>query len=105
MKNQQKKILTILFLILILSITSVSIKYDILSIKTVEATNILDTLNNMDANNPIKLLVNNQIRQIEEERNIKLLEEKRAALKVQRIQEDKERIEEEIKELEKDPNS
>lgn len=105
MKSRKKKILIILLLIGILSIGSVSIKYDLFSAKTAEATNILDTLNNMGINSPINILLSNQIRQLEEKRNMELLEEKRAALEAQRLEEEKERLAQEILALEQDPDS
>lgn len=105
MEGRKKKILIILLLIGILSIGSISIKYDLLSIKKVEATNISDTLNNMGNNSLINKLLNNQIRQVEDEKTATLLEEKREILEAQRIEEEKERIEQEILALENDPNS
>ena len=104
MEGRKKKILIILLLIGILSIGSISIKYDLLSIKKVEATNISDTLNNMGNNSLINKLLNNQIRQVEDEKTATLLEEKREILEAQRIEEEKERIEQEILALENDPN-
>ena len=105
MNSREKKILTILLVIGILSIGSVSIKYDIFSTKKVEATNIPYTLNNIGQNSPVNILLNEKISQIEEEKTVRLLEEKRAVLEAQRLQEEKDRLEEERLALENDPNA
>ena len=95
MKRQKKIILTILLVIGILSIGSISFKYGLFSVKAAEATRVSDVLDKMGGNSPINVLLNEKVRQIEEEKAQRLLEEKRAILEAQRIQEEKDRLEEE----------
>lgn len=105
MIRQKKIIFTLLLIVIILSVVFISLKYGVFSAKAAEVTNITDILEKIGENKPINLLITESIRRIEEERAVRLLEEKRAIIEAERLLEEEKRLEEEILALENDPNT
>lgn len=102
MIRQKKLILTLFSIVVILSVVFISLKYGVFSVKAAEATNISDVLVKMGENSPVNILITESIKRVEEERAIRLLEEKRAIIKAKRLQQE---LEEERLALENDPNA
>lgn len=105
MIRQKKTILTLSLIVIILSVIFVSLKFGVFSVKAAAVTNISDTLEEIGGNKPINILIGESIKTIESQKAIRLLEEKRIILEAKKLQEEKDRLEEEILSLENDPNS
>lgn len=105
MIRQKKTIFILLLVVIILSITFVSLRFGVFSVKAVEVTNASASLEKMGENKAINILVTETIRQVEAQRAIKLLEEKRTILEAQELQREKDRLAEERLAQDNDPNA
>ena len=104
MKEKTKLILIILLITSIFIIGIIPFKNNIFSSKA-EATSVSDILYIMGKHSPINTLLSDEIRRIEGEKIVRLLEDKRVVLEAQKIQEEKDRLEAEELALFNDPNA